>query len=195
MVEALRKKKGKLIVFSAPSGTGKSTIAKVVLERLPDIKFSVSATTRKKRPGEQEAVSSYFLDRDDFEEKIHSGGFIEHEFFFGNHYGTLLDKTLEVIDAGTHMLLDLDVKGALNLKRLFPDNSLLLFIKPPGIDVLEERLKGRKSEDEESLKVRLERARLELTYADQFDEVVVNDNLDKAVDTVTALISKFLSKT
>jgi guanylate kinase len=194
MVEALRQQ-GKLIVFSAPSGTGKSTIAKMVLERLPNIKFSVSATTRKKRPGEQEGISYYFLDKDDFEEKIHSGGFIEHEFFFGNHYGTLLDKTLEVIDAGTHMLLDLDVKGALNLKRLFPDNSLLLFIKPPSIEVLERRLKGRESEDEESLKVRLERARLELEYADRFDEVVVNDHLDKAVDTVAALISKFLSKT
>ena len=194
MVEASRQQ-GKLIVFSAPSGTGKSTIAKMVLERLPNIKFSVSATTRKKRAGEQEAVSYYFLEKEDFEEKVRSGGFIEHEFFFGNHYGTLLDKTVEIIDAGTHMLLDLDVKGALNLKRLFPDNSLLLFLKPPSIKVLEERLKGRESEDEESLKVRLERARLELEYADRFDEVVVNDNLDKAVDTVTALISKFISNT
>ncbi|MEI7825721.1 MAG: guanylate kinase [Chlorobiaceae bacterium] len=194
MVEASRQQ-GKLIVFSAPSGTGKSTIAKMVLERLPNIKFSVSATTRKKRAGEQEAVSYYFLEKEDFEEKVRSGGFIEHEFFFGNHYGTLLDKTVEIIDAGTHMLLDLDVKGALNLKRLFPDNSLLLFLKPPSIEVLEERLKGRESEDEESLKVRLERARLELEYADRFDEVVVNDNLDKAVDTVTALISKFISNT
>ena len=190
-----RRQQGKLIVFSAPSGTGKSTIAKLVLDRLQNIRFSVSATTRQQRSGEQEGVNYYFLTKEDFEEKIRQGGFIEHEFFFGNHYGTLLDKTREVIDRGTHILLDLDVKGALNLKRLFPDNSLLLFIKPPGIDVLEERLKGRKSEDEESLKVRLERARLELTYADQFDEVVVNDNLDKAVDTVTALISKFLSKT
>ena len=194
MVEASRQQ-GKLIVFSAPSGTGKSTIAKMVLERLPNIKFSVSATTRKKRAGEQEAVSYYFLEKEDFEEKVRSGGFIEHEFFFGNHYGTLLDKTVEIIDAGTHMLLDLDVKGALNLKRLFPDNSLLLFLKPPSIKVLEERLKGRESEDEESLRVRLERARLELEYADRFDEVVVNDNLDKAVDTVTALISKFISNT
>ena len=194
MVEASRQQ-GKLIVFSAPSGTGKSTIAKMVLERLPNIKFSVSATTRKKRAGEQEAVSYYFLEKEDFEEKVRNGGFIEHEFFFGNHYGTLLDKTVEIIDAGTHMLLDLDVKGALNLKRLFPDNSLLLFLKPPSIKVLEERLKGRESEDEESLRVRLERARLELEYADRFDEVVVNDNLDKAVDTVTALISKFISNT
>jgi guanylate kinase len=194
MVEALRQQ-GKLIVFSAPSGTGKSTIAKMVLVRLPNIQFSVSATTRQKRPGEQEGVSYYFLNKEDFEEKINSGGFIEHEFFFGNHYGTLLDKTVEILEAGNHILLDLDVKGALNLKRLFPDNSLLLFIKPPSIEVLEQRLKGRESEDEESLKARLERARLELTYADRFDEVIVNDNLDKAVDTVTVLISKFISNT
>ena len=191
MVEALRQR-GKLIVFSAPSGTGKSTIAKMVLERLPNIQFSVSATTRKKRPGEQEGVSYYFLDKEDFEEMIRSGGFIEHEFFFGNHYGTLIDKTDQIIETGTHILLDLDVKGALNLKRLFPDNSLLLFFKPPSMEVLQQRLKGRESEDEESLKARLERARLELEYADRFDEVIVNDNLDETVDKVTALISKFL---
>jgi guanylate kinase len=194
MAEELRHK-GKLVVFSAPSGTGKSTIAKMVLDRLPNIRFSVSATTRQKRSEEQDGVNYYFLTREDFEEKIRNGGFIEHEFFFGNHYGTLLDKTHEIIDSGTNILLDLDVKGALNLKRLFPENSLLLFIKPPSIEVLEQRLEGRQSEDEESMKARLERALLELSYADQFDEIVVNDNLDKAVDTVTAIISKFLSNT
>ncbi len=190
-----RRQQGKLIVFSAPSGTGKSTIAKLVLDRLQNIRFSVSATTRQQRSGEQEGVNYYFLTKEDFEEKIRQGGFIEHEFFFGNHYGTLLDKTREVIDRGTHILLDLDVKGALNLKRLFPDDSLLLFFRPPSMEVLQQRLKGRESENEESLKVRLERARLELDYADRFDEVIVNDNLDKAVDTVTGLISKFLSNT
>jgi guanylate kinase len=190
-----RKQQGKLVVFSAPSGTGKSTIARLVLERIPDIRFSVSATTREKRAGEEEGVNYYFLTRSDFEEKIDAGGFIEHEYFFGNHYGTLLDKTREIIDRGTHLLLDLDVKGALNLKRLFPENSLLLFIKPPSMEVLEQRLKGRASEDEESLKLRLERARLELEYADRFDEVIVNDNLDRAVDAVTDIISKFILKT
>jgi guanylate kinase len=194
MVEE-RQQQGKLVVFSAPSGTGKSTIAKMVLERLQNIKFSVSATTRMKRAGEREGVHYYFLDREDFEAKILSGGFIEHEFFFGNCYGTLLDKTHQVIDSGAHILLDLDVKGALNVKKLFPDTSLLLFIKPPSMEVLKERLKGRESEDEDGLNARLERARLELGYADQFDEVVVNDNLDQAVTTVTAIISKFLSNT
>jgi guanylate kinase len=194
MVEELRQR-GKLIVFSAPSGTGKSTIARMVLERLPDIRFSVSATTRQKRSGEEEGINYYFLTTEDFEEKIRSGGFIEYEFFFGNYYGTLLDKTVAVIDAGTNILLDLDVKGALNLKRLFSDNALLLFLKPPSIEVLEQRLTARESEDDDSLRVRLERARMELEYADQFDEVVINDNLDKAVDAVTAIISKFLSNT
>ncbi len=194
MVEE-RQQQGKLIVFSAPSGTGKSTIAKLVLERLHNIRFSVSATTRQKRSGEQEGINYYFLTKEDFEEKIRQGGFVEHEFFFGNHYGTLLGKTREVIDSGTNMLLDLDVKGALNLKRIFPDNSLLLFLKPPSIEVLQQRLKGRESEDEESMRVRLERARLELEYADRFDELIVNDNLGKTVEAVTELISKFLSKT
>ncbi|NTW68353.1 MAG: guanylate kinase [Chlorobiaceae bacterium] len=187
-----RKRQGKLIVFSAPSGTGKSTIAKQLLERIQGIRFSVSATTREKRVGEVEGINYYFLSREEFEEKIRSGGFIEHEYFFGNHYGTLLDKTGEAIESGTHLLFDLDVKGALNLKRLFPENSLLLFFKPPSLEVLEARLKGRESEDEESLKLRLERASLELEYADRFDEVIVNDNLALTVDLVTEKVRTFL---
>ncbi len=194
MVEE-RKQQGKLIVFSAPSGTGKSTIARQVLERIPTLRFSVSATTRQKRAGEIEGVNYYFLSKEEFEERIQAGGFIEHEFFFGNHYGTLLDRTHAVIDSGANILLDLDVKGALNLKKIFPDNSLLLFIKPPDMEVLKKRLQGRESEDEASLNVRLERARLELAYADQFDKVVVNDDLDEAVESITAIITEFLTNT
>ena len=190
-----RKQQGKLVVFSAPSGTGKSTISKLVLARIPNMRFSVSATTREKRAGETDGLNYFFLGKEEFEEKIRHGGFIEHEFFFGNHYGTLLDKTVDAIDSGTNILLDLDVKGALNLKKLFPDNSLLLFIKPPSMEVLKERLKGRGSEDEVSLKVRLQRARLELEYAERFDQVVVNDDLEVAANTVTAIIAKFLSNT
>ncbi len=194
MVEE-RKQQGKLIVFSAPSGTGKSTIARQVIERIPTLRFSVSATTRQKRAGEIEGVNYYFLSKEEFEERIQAGGFIEHEFFFGNHYGTLLDRTHAVIDSGANILLDLDVKGALNLKKIFPDNSLLLFIKPPDMEVLKKRLQGRESEDEASLNVRLERARLELAYADQFDKVVVNDDLEAAVESITAIITEFLTNT
>ncbi|MEI8102159.1 MAG: guanylate kinase [Chlorobium sp.] len=186
---------GKLIVFSAPSGTGKSTVVHLALKRLPNIRFSVSATTRKIRQGEVDGINYYFLDKEDFETKIREDAFIEHEFFFGNYYGTLFDKTIQIIAKGEHILLDLDVKGALNLKKFFPDNSLLLFLKPPSMEVLRERLRVRETENERDREVRLERAVMELEYAEMFDEIVVNDILDSAVDTVTAIINKFISKT
>ena len=185
---------GKLIVFSAPSGTGKSTVAKHVLERIDGLEFSVSATTRPKREGEADGKNYFFLTKEAFENKIRSGGFIEYEHFFGNFYGTLLDKTEEVVNAGRNMLFDLDVKGALNLKKRFPDNSLLLFLRPPDLEELKKRLQGRDSEDEGALKERLERAEFELSFARQFDREVVNDDLNRAVEEVTAVITDFLSK-
>lgn len=185
---------GKLIVFSAPSGTGKSTVARLVMERLGCLSFSVSATTRPMRAGEQDGVDYHFLSRESFEKKISENGFIEHEFFFGNFYGTLLDKTIEAVDAGRHLLFDLDVKGALNLKKIFGDRALLVFLKPPGMDVLAQRLKSRDSEGPEALKMRLERAEMEMSYADQFDFVVVNDDLAQTVDAVAGRISRFLTQ-
>ncbi|NTW51440.1 MAG: guanylate kinase [Chlorobiaceae bacterium] len=187
-------KEGKLIVFSAPSGTGKSTVARLVMERLGCLGFSVSATTRAMRSGEQDGIDYHFLSRDAFEKKISEGGFIEHEFFFGNYYGTLLDKTRESVDAGKHLLFDLDVKGALNLKKIFGDGALLVFLKPPSMEELAGRLMGRDSEGPEALKVRLERAAMELSHADQFDYVVVNDDLDSTVDAVATRISHFLTQ-
>ncbi|HWR02347.1 MAG TPA: guanylate kinase [Chlorobaculum sp.] len=185
-------KEGRLIVFSAPSGTGKSTVARLVMERLGRLGFSVSATTRAMRPGEQDGVDYHFLSREAFEKKISEGGFIEHEFFFGNYYGTLLDKTSDAVEAGKHLLFDLDVKGALNLKKIFGDRALLIFLKPPSLEVLSQRLQGRDSEGPEALKVRLERAAMELSHADQFDFVVVNDDLEHTVDAVASRISQFL---
>lgn len=185
---------GKLIVFSAPSGTGKSTVAKHVLERIDGLEFSVSATTRPKREGEADGKNYFFLTKEAFEDKIRSGGFIEYEHFFGNFYGTLLDKTEEVVNAGRNMLFDLDVKGALNLKKRFPDNSLLLFLRPPDLEELKKRLQSRDSEDEGALKERLERAEFELSFARQFDREVVNDDLNRAVEEITAVITDFLSK-
>lgn len=187
-------KPGKLIVFSAPSGAGKSTIAKRVLEQVEGLRFSVSATTRVKRDGEVDGIDYYYLTRDAFEEKIRNGGFIEYEYFFGNYYGTLLDKTEKAIAVGRHLLFDLDVKGALCLKERFPENALLIFIKPPSLEELEKRLLLRESEDEQSLKQRIERAGFELAQAHRFDRAVVNDDLDRAVDEVTTVITEFLSK-
>ena len=183
---------GRLIVFSAPSGTGKSTVAKLVMERVGSLEFSVSATTRPMRPGERDGVDYHFLSRETFERKIAENGFIEHEFFFGNFYGTLLDKTTEAIEAGRNLLFDLDVKGALNLKRIFGERALLVFLKPPSMEELARRLQERKSESAEALKTRLERAEMELSHADQFDFVVVNDDLGRAVDAVASRIAEFL---
>jgi len=187
-------RQGKLVVFSAPSGTGKSTVARKVLERVEGLEFSVSATTRSRREGEVDGKNYYYLTKKAFEELIDSDGFIEYEYFFGNYYGTLLDKTEAAVASGKHMLFDLDVKGALNLKKHFPENTLLLFLKPPSLQELKKRLDGRESEDEDALNERLQRAEFELSFAHQFDHEVVNDNLSRAVDEVTALITDFLSK-
>jgi len=185
-------KRGRLIVFSAPSGTGKSTIAKKILERIENLVFSVSATTRAMRDGEVQGVNYHFLTKDEFEEKILNGGFIEYEHFFGNYYGTLLGKTEEEMDAGRNLLFDLDVKGALNLKKLFGDEALLIFIRPPSLEVLRERLLGRESEDEEALALRLERAEFELSQAQGFDLDVINDDLEEAVGTIEDAIRNFI---
>lgn len=187
------KREGRLVVFSAPSGTGKSTIARRILERFPTMRFSVSATTRPMREGERDGVNYHFLSTEEFLRTVEEGGFIEHEFFFGNHYGTLLQKTREAMAEGTDLLFDLDVKGAVNLKKLFGEHSLLVFLKPPSMEVLRERLQSRRSEDEASLKTRLERAELELGYAERFDRVFVNDDLDAAVEAVASAIENFLS--
>ncbi|MGC8773849.1 MAG: guanylate kinase [Chlorobaculum sp.] len=184
--------RGRLIVFSAPSGTGKSTVAKLVMERLGSLEFSVSATTRQMRAGERDGVDYHFLAREEFEKKIAENGFIEHEFFFGNFYGTLLDKTIDAIEAGRNLLFDLDVKGALNLKRIFGDQALLVFLKPPSMEELARRLQARESESAEALKTRLERAEMELSHADEFDFVVVNDDLGRTVDAVATRIAEFL---
>jgi guanylate kinase len=184
---------GKLIVFAAPSGTGKSTIAKAILEAFPNISFSVSATTRPIREGEQNGREYYFISKSEFEEKLQRGEFIEYSKHFDNYYGTLKSVAEHALSSGKHLLLDLDVHGSMAVKKLYGPRALLIFIKPPSLEVLRSRLMSRRTETPEAIQRRLERAEYELSFCNQFDAVVVNDSLQKAIDEVKSLIDKFIN--
>ncbi|MFI5252924.1 MAG: guanylate kinase [Bacteroidota bacterium] len=177
----------KLIVISAPSGSGKTSIAHEILKRHTEIEFSISATTRPQRPGEVNGKDYYFLQRADFERSIHEGKFIEWEEIFGNLYGTLKSEIARIVGSGKSLLFDVDVKGAISIKRQFPD-ALLIFIKPPSMAVLYTRLVNRNTDDPESLSKRLERVPMELLKENEFDYQVVNDNLEQAIAEVEAII-------
>ncbi|GAB4294206.1 MAG: guanylate kinase [Ignavibacteriaceae bacterium] len=189
----MKNNKGKIIVISAPSGAGKSTIVQNVLARFPDLVFSVSATTRRKRSGEIEGVHYFFLDKNDFEEKIKNGAFLEWEQFYGYYYGTFRDFVENNINSGKNVLLELDVKGALSVKKIYPD-SALIYIEPPNLDELIKRLKNRKTESEEDLKKRIQRAEMELSMKDNFDYLVTNENLDVAISQVLSIVEKIINK-
>jgi guanylate kinase len=184
---------GKIIVFAAPSGTGKSTIAKRVLASLPNVQFSVSATTRAMREGEQDGREYFFLSHEMFAKKINDGDFIEYNQHFDNYYGTLKSEVDRNLNAGKNVLLDLDVNGAMNVKRLYGAQALLLFIKPPSLDALRERLTTRNTESDAMLQKRLERAEYELSFSEAFDRVVTNDALDHAVQEVAEILTEFIS--
>lgn len=186
---------GKIIVVSAPSGTGKSTIIKAISEKGDiDMKFSVSATNRSPRPGEVDGVSYNFLTTETFKEKIAENAFVEwEEVYPGRYYGTLKSEIERTCKAGHNVILDIDVKGALNVKKIFGDKALTLFIQPPSEDELKKRLEARGTESAESLNQRLSKAEYELSFAPQFDCTVVNDNLDTAITDTKALIKDFLA--
>ncbi len=183
--------KTKIVALTAPSGSGKTTIARRVLATFPEMTFSVSATTRPRREGERHGVHYYFMSKDEFHALIDAGGFIEYEAFYGFYYGTLRAE-VERATAAQPFLLDIDVKGALEIKRLYAGDALVIFIRPPSLAVLAQRLRKRDTETEASLRLRLDRARLELTYADRFDTIVVNDDLEQAVEETIRLIRAFL---
>jgi guanylate kinase len=180
--------KGILIVISAPSGCGKTTIAKAILKKHPEILFSVSATTRPIRDGEVNGKDYFFLSKKEFEERINSGDLVEWEEIFGNYYGTLKSEIHRALQQNQAMLFDVDVKGALSIKRHFPDVSVLVFIKPPSFEVLKKRLEDRKTEEASALKKRLDRVPMELAKENEFQFKVVNDDLQKAIDEVDDII-------
>jgi len=185
--------KPKLIVISAPSGCGKTTIAKEILNRHPDMLFSVSATTRPKRGTETHGSDYYFLTKDDFTEKIRKNQLIEWEEIYGNYYGSLKSEVERALGSGRCMLFDIDVKGALAIKRQYPDDSVLIFIRPPDLETLTSRLTNRKTEDESALKKRLDRVPMELEKGNEFDYSVINDRLADAIERVNDIINREIS--
>lgn len=188
-------KRGKLIIFSAPSGSGKTTLVHYVMAHQPHLSFSVSATSRPPRPGEKEGVDYYFMSVDAFKQKIKEGAFVEWEEVYENQfYGTLKTEVEKIRARGDSVLFDVDVKGGLNIKRIYGREALAIFVKPPSLKVLEERLRKRSTENEESLRKRLDRAAFELTFEPKFDKVVVNDDLEKAREEALRIVREFLEK-
>jgi guanylate kinase len=181
--------RGKLIAVSAPSGSGKTTIVKAVLAAHPEMLFSVSATTRPMRNGEVNGKDYFFLSREEFEHRIKAGELVEWEEIYGDLYGTLKSEVERALATRKAMLFDIDVKGALSIKRRYPSDAVLIFVSPPSLEVLKSRLLNRRTEDEEALKRRLDRASMELNAADQFDYRVVNDDLQTAVAEVNKIVT------
>ena len=182
------------ILLAAPSGTGKSTMAKRLFNDFPQLKFSVSATTRAPRKGETHGVDYYFLSMYSFQQKIDDGDFIEwEEFYGGTRYGTLRSELVKNTEKGYFTLLDVDVKGAVRLKSLFDEHCLALFLRPPSLETLEERLRNRNTDSETSLKLRLERAEEELGYSGQFDHIITNDDLEIAYSELKETVQTFMN--
>jgi len=176
-------KRGKLIILTAPSASGKTTIKKRIMEIYPDLVFSVSATTRQPRDGEVNGKDYFFLSREEFENKIAAGFFLEWENVYGNYYGTPSDYIQNVLEQGKSIILDIDVKGAVNVKNNFKE-AAAFFIMPPSIEELKRRLVKRNTETEEDIRKRLERAEMEFEYKDRFDYIIVNDDLNTAVNNI-----------
>ncbi len=184
---------GKLLIFSAPSGSGKTTIVKHLLDRIGGLEFSVSACSREKRQGEVDGRDYYFLSADDFRKKIEEGAFVEwEEVYPGQYYGTLNSELERIWKNGHHVVFDVDVVGGLNLKKKFGSRALAVFVKAPSLEILERRLRDRSSDDEASIRKRLEKASHEMEYAPQFDSIIVNDELAKASAQAEQLVKEFL---
>jgi guanylate kinase len=189
----LNPKNGKIFVIAAPSGAGKTTITRCILKLFPELVFSISATTRKKRFNEQDGVDYFFITEKDFVEKIEKNEFVEWEKTYDYYYGTFKSFLTENVNNAKNVILEIDVNGALSIKKLIP-HSVLIFIRPPSFEVLVERLKARKTESEKDLHKRIDRVKMELGMADKFDYSVENNELAAAVKEVEEIIKKEINK-
>ena len=174
-------------VFSAPSGGGKTTIVNKLVQKYPELTISISATTRAKRDYEIDGREYIFMNGDDFKQAITEGKFIEYEEVHGDYYGTLKETVESLINSNKKVLFDIDVNGAISIKKNYP-KAVLFFIKPPSLEELINRLKGRKSETEESIQKRLNRLEFEYTQADKFDHIIINDDLEKTINKIEDII-------
>ena len=186
----------RIVIITAPSGAGKTTITRHLLERFPDkLAFSVSAATREPRGREVDGQDYHFMSAPRFQELIEAGAFLEWEMVYeGKYYGTLMSEVERIWASGRAPMLDIDVKGAMRVMDQHRALCTSLFIKPPSLEELERRLRQRGTDPEASIRMRLEKAEFELSYADKFDHVIVNDDLETAVATAEAIIGKFLSE-
>ena len=184
---------GKLIIFSAPSGAGKTTIVQHLLKKIPELEFSISACSREKRPDEANGVDYYFISVEEFKKKIKNDEFIEwEEVYTDNFYGTLKSEIGRIWAKNKHVIFDVDVDGGLNLKKKFGKKALAVFVMPPSIQSLEDRLKQRKTETPESIARRIAKAGTELKKAGQFDKILVNENLQTAFKEAEKSVKEFL---
>ncbi len=185
----------KVIIFSAPSGSGKTTVVNHLLSVMPELGFSISATTRKPRANELDGREYYFLEQDAFDQKVEENAFLEYEQVYnGIFYGTLRTEVERLWAAGKTVIFDVDVAGGLKIKSQFKDQALAIFLRPPSIDVLMERLKKRSTEVEHQLQMRIDKANYELQYEKQYDVVLVNDQLDKTLLEAEQMVKSFIKQ-
>ena len=184
----------KLIIVSAPSGAGKTTIVRHLLSLPLPLSFSVSATSRTPRPGEVDGHDYYFLSADKFRQKIEAGEFLEwEEVYPGTYYGTLRSEVERIWNEGKSVVFDVDVIGGLNIKKIYGDKALAVFVQPPSVETLRQRLRNRSTESEDKIATRIAKAEFELSFAPQFDVVVINDNLQTTLSEVEVLIHNYLN--
>ncbi len=180
----------RLFVISGPSGAGKGTVLAELRKRRPELGLTVSATTRSPRPGEVDGASYYFLTEDEFRRRVAAGEFVEWAEVHGHLYGTLVSEVDRLLAKGTSLVLEIDVQGALNVRKVYP-TAVLIFIEPPSLEELERRLRGRKTEDEASIELRLADARREMELASQYDARIVNDTVDRAATELDSVMQRF----
>lgn len=184
---------GKLVIFSAPSGSGKTTIVRELLKHFPQFEFSISATSRQPRGQEQNGVDYYFMSNEEFRQRVERDEFVEwEEVYAGTCYGTLKSEMERIWSKGNIIIFDVDVMGGINLKKLFGEDACSMFIMPPSVEELERRLRGRGTDSEETIQKRIAKAEFELSKSPEFDYTVVNDDLQVAIDEAKAIINNFL---